>query len=80
MLQKSPKNLEVNMDKISNLIESCNLCGNKPKLTDTYCQIGKTRFIIIGESPAKDGWIQSKRAFYNTSGKLQATGKVLENF
>lgn len=66
------------MDKLSNLIESCNLCGSKPKLTDTYCQIGKTRFIIIGESPAKDGWIQSKKAFYNTYGKLQATGKVLE--
>lgn len=41
-------------------------------------QYGRTNFIIVGESPAKDGWIESKRAFYNTSGKLQGTGRVLE--
>lgn len=66
------------MKDIEHQIENCNLCGNLPKLTDVYMQIGKTRFIIIGESPAKDGWIESKRAFYNTSGKLQASGRVLE--
>ncbi len=66
------------MDKITNMIKSCTLCGSLPKLTDIYMQVGKTRFIIIGESPAKDGWIQSKRAFYNTCGKLQASGQVLE--
>ena len=38
----------------------------------------KTPFVIIGESPAKDGWIISKRAFYNKDCKLQASGKVLE--
>lgn len=61
-------------EKISN----CYLCGKLPKLTDFFMQSGKTDFIIIGESPAKDGWIESKKAFYNTSGKLQATGRVLE--
>lgn len=66
------------MDKIKNQIENCNLCGNLPKLIDVYMQTGKTKFIIIGESPAKDGWIKSKKAFYNTSGKLQGSGRILE--
>ena len=34
--------------------------------------------MILGESPAKDGWIVSGKAFYNKEGKLQATGKVLD--
>lgn len=33
---------------------------------------------MLGESPAKDGWIQSGRAFYNKEGKFQASGKILE--
>ncbi len=65
------------MKNIEQQIKDCNLCGNLPKLTDVYMQIGKTRFVIIGESPAKDGWIESKKAFYNTSGKLQGSGRIL---
>lgn len=64
--------------EIQNIIRNCNLCGELPKLIETPIQIGITPFIIIGESPAKDGWIQSKRAFYNTAGKLQASGRILE--
>ena len=63
---------------IKNKISSCTLCGNLPKLIENSIQYGTTNFIIIGESPAKDGWIESKRAFYNTSGKLQASGRILE--
>lgn len=59
-------------------IENCKLCGNLPKLTENFAQIGKSRILILGESPAKDGWIMSHRAFYNVDGKLQASGKVLE--
>lgn len=66
------------MDKISKKIKSCTMCGDLPKLVENSVQIGKTKFIIIGESPAKDGWIESKRAFYNTSGKLQGSGRILE--
>lgn len=66
------------MNNLNEKINACKLCGNLPKLTENSLQYGKTRFVIIGESPAKDGWIESKKAFYNTSGKLQATGKVLE--
>ncbi len=63
---------------IKNEIINCHKCGNLTKLAETHIQIGITPFIIIGESPAKDGWIQSKRAFYNSKGQLQGTGRVLE--
>ncbi len=66
------------MDKITKLINNCNKCGNLPKLTKNSLQTGKTPFIIIGESPAKDGWLKSYKAFYNTDGKLQASGRILE--
>ena len=65
-------------EDISLLIKNCCKCGELQKQTDCFLQTGKTNFIIIGESPAKDGWIVSKRAFYNVNGKLQATGRVLE--
>lgn len=64
--------------KLSEKIRNCNLCGQLPKLVEPNMQIGTTPFIIIGESPAKDGWIESKKAFYNTKGNLQASGRVLE--
>lgn len=64
--------------KVDERIRKCNLCGELPKLSETTIQKGTTPFIIIGESPAKDGWIESKRAFYNTKGNLQASGRVLE--
>lgn len=64
--------------EIQKEINICSLCGHLPKLTEKSIQIGTTSFIIIGESPAKDGWIVSKRAFYNREDKLQASGKVLE--
>jgi uracil-DNA glycosylase family 4 len=66
------------MKNINETIKNCVLCGNLPKLIDNSIQYGKTNFIIIGESPAKDGWIESKRAFYNTAGKLQGSGRILE--
>lgn len=59
-------------------IKNCELCGKLPKLIEDSVQIGKTPFIIIGESPAKDGWIESGRAFYNTKQKLQGSGRILE--
>ena len=66
------------MEDIQKKICQCSLCGNLQKLTENSIQYGTTKFIIIGESPAKDGWIESKRAFYNTAGKLQGSGRVLE--
>ena len=64
--------------KTNEKIKNCKLCGNLQKLTENSIQIGKTPFIIIGESPAKDGWIESGRAFYNTKQKLQGSGRILE--
>lgn len=66
------------MDNIQNEINKCSLCGNLPKLTKKSLQVGTTPFVIIGESPAKDGWIIFNQAFYNKENKLQASGKVLE--
>lgn len=65
--------------KIEEKIKNCKLCGTLQKLTENSIQLGTTPFILIGESPAKDGWIQSKRAFFNSAGKLQGTGRVLNN-
>lgn len=66
------------MSNVKQDIVKCKLCGDLPKLMDNSIQIGTTKFVVIGESPAKDGWIQSRKAFYNTAGKLQASGRVLE--
>ena len=66
------------MNNIQTKINKCSLCGHLPKLTENSVQLGTTKFIIIGESPAKDGWIESKKAFFNTSNKLQGSGRILE--
>lgn len=60
------------------MIKKCNKCGNLPKLSCDTIKKGKSKILVLGESPAKDGWIVSKRAFYNVEGKFQASGKVLE--
>ena len=66
------------MKKIEEQIEKCELCGKLPKLSKNIIKFGKSRVLVLGESPAKDGWIQSGRAFYNKEGKFQASGKILE--
>ena len=66
--------MQVSNEKIKN----CNKCGVLPKQVEDSVQIGTTRFIIVGESPTKDGWIKSHRAFFNIEGKLQGSGRVLE--
>ncbi len=64
--------------EIREKIANCNKCGILPKLTKSFMQMGKVNLLIIGESPANDGWIKSGKAFYNVENKLQASGKVLE--
>lgn len=59
-------------------ISTCNLCGKLPNLECNTIKKGSSKILILGESPAKDGWIVSGKAFYNKEGKLQATGKVLQ--
>lgn len=66
------------MTDIQNQIKCCTKCGDLPKLTCNSIKKGNSKLLILGESPAKDGWIMSGKAFYNKSGNLQATGKVLD--
>lgn len=73
-MEKNKTEVEINVEET---IKNCCKCGRLPKLVRSV-QLGTTPFIVIGESPAKDGWIQSGRAFYNTAGKLQGSGRVLE--
>ena len=65
------------MELIDKEIADCNLCGKLEKLKYNSLQIGKSRILVLGESPSKDGWIVSGRAFFNSDGKLQASGKIL---
>lgn len=67
-----------NNEQILEEIKKCTKCGDLPKLSCNSLQDKNSRVIILGESPAKDGWIVSGRAFYTKDGKLQATGKVLD--
>ena len=66
------------MKTVDERINECKLCGDLPKLTCNSVKIGKSKILVLGESPAKDGWIASGKAFYNVNNKLQATGKILE--
>ena len=66
------------MQTIDKKIADCCLCGDLPKLSCNSIKLGSSKILVLGESPAKDGWIQSGRAFYNKAGKLQASGKILE--
>lgn len=61
-------------------LNSCILCGdNLHKLSKScYLQKGSTNFIVIAQSPAKNGWLVSQKAFFDKSGKLQSSGKVLQ--
>ena len=62
---------------IEELILSCNKCGEREKLHCNSIKLGNSNILILGESPAKDGWIISGKAFYNKDNKLQATGRIL---
>ena len=66
------------MEKIEREIKCCQKCGALPKPNCDSVKIGKKNIMVVGESPAKNGWLVSGKAFYDVNGKLQATGKVLE--
>lgn len=66
------------IDDVDKEIKECKKCGVLPKLSCNSIKLGNSRILVLGESPALDGWIKSGQAFYNTDGKLQASGKVLE--
>jgi uracil-DNA glycosylase family 4 len=65
---------------VKNLKEE-HFCSDPDKFPiDKYFQKGKgggRRILIVGESPAENGWRKSGRAFYSPEGKLLASGKRL---
>lgn len=64
--------------KIEEDIQKCQLCSNLIKLKCNTIYFGKdTNLLFVGESPAKNGWILTGRAFYDAKDKLLPTGKVL---
>ena len=67
----------MNLELIETQIKTCKLCGNLPKPTCNSFKQGSSNILIIGESPAKDGWLKSGKAFYDINNNLQATGKIL---
>lgn len=68
------------MENIEKEIQECNLCEDLIKLKCNTISYGKdTKILFIGESPAKNGWIATGRAFYDRNNKLLPTGKVLNN-
>ena len=60
--------MQVNSEDIEKEILKCTKCGNLPKLKCKTIKNGRSRILVIGESPAKDGWIVSGKAFYNKDG------------
>lgn len=62
-------------------IHYCQEITEKP--LNFFFQTGSTkrgkRVLILGESLAKNGWIDSGKAFYTTTGKMVSTGKRLND-
>lgn len=59
-------------------IHNCDVIENKP--TSFFFQEGKGvggQVLILGESLARNGWVESGKAFYTTEGKIVPTGKRL---
>lgn len=79
LLKNRVENLKKDNKKyeIASKIKYCNKCGDLPKLQCDSIKKGNSKILVLGESPSKDGWIVSGKAFYNKEGKLQASGKVL---
>lgn len=65
------------MKVLEDLIKDCKLCGDYPKPQCNSIKQGNSKIMVIGESPAKNGWLVSGKAFYDINGNMQGTGKVL---
>lgn len=61
-------------------IQNCDKCLGLTKMDCSTISYGtNSELLFIGESPAKNGWLLTGRAFYDKSGKLLPTGRVLNN-
>lgn len=67
-----------NLDLIEKKIQVCNECNDLLKLNCNTISLGKnTDILFIGESPAKNGWIATGRAFYDSKDRILPTGRIL---
>jgi uracil-DNA glycosylase family 4 len=67
------------MQQIEKDIQNCSLCGSLEKLNFNTIKKGKnTKFLFVGESPSKKGWLKTGNAFYDEKNNLLPTGKVLD--
>lgn len=59
-------------------IQNCELCDGLTKLNCNTISYGSnTDILFVGESPAKNGWLLTGRAFYDANDKLLPTGRIL---
>ena len=66
---------------IDNDIYNCNLCGNMVEkfLNSKTVSIGKNNnIVLLGETPANEGWRKSGVAWYNTDNKIIPSGIVMQ--
>lgn len=67
-----------NLNLIEKKIQICNECNDLLKLNCNTISFGKnTDLLFVGESPAKNGWITTGRAFYDINNKVLPTGRIL---
>lgn len=67
------------LEELHKEISVCRKCANLDLCKPTFTYLGKdNRILILGESPAKNGWRISGKAWYEPSGKITATGKILK--
>ncbi|MCL2017471.1 MAG: hypothetical protein FWG80_01695 [Alphaproteobacteria bacterium] len=67
------------MDLLSKRISNCTICQCCGSCSPTFTHFGyDNRILLLGEAPAKNGWRISGRAWYEPSGKITATGKILK--
>lgn len=72
-------NIINDLQVIDNEVKNCKICSEVESFIYSTISIGKNKnLLFIGESPAKNGWVRSGRAFTNPKGEIVPTGKVLE--
>ena len=65
------------MENIERQIANCTKCGILNKLKSGTVKYGTSQFVVVGESPAKGGWIETGNPFYNIKGKMFGSARVL---
>ncbi len=70
------------LNEIDDQILDCNKCENNVEKFDTCRTVSVGTYnsiVIVGESPANNGWRKSGKAWYSENGKLIPSGVILQN-